>query len=145
MPVTIPDVVAGITPEEWKYTRDMIAECAAEQASDERREDFARRFFQWDLAVRYFRKMEMKRMIHGEPSEMDYRCQALLLHTLAAGGHAFVMLSKTFSPEELSVMGLKHEDIVAYVEELEQSNREAQCVLSPAELEIIQRQVFGAA
>ena len=128
-----------ITQQEWEWVHDMIEEIDRQ----ERREDFARWLFQWDFAVREFRKVEQRRIILGTPNAYDRRFHSLCLHSLLAGGHALVLHSEDFTPEELKQFGVVHEDITAYVAELEQSFREWNHAFTEAEIGNAQQAIFG--
>ena len=104
-----------ITQQEWEWVHEMIGEIERQ----EKREDFARWLFQWDFAVKEFRKVEQRRIVLGTPNDYDRRLHCLCLHSLLAGGHALVLHSENFTPDELRQLGVAHEDIKAYVAELE--------------------------
>ena len=112
---------------------------------DTKREAFVKRLFQWDLAIRQFRKVEMRRVILQPPAEPDLRYHALCLHALLAIGHALSIQARQFKPEELDLFGVKHDEINAYVSELEQSFREWHHGFAEAEIEEARRGIFVAA
>jgi hypothetical protein len=60
-------------------------------------------------------------------------------------GHALVLASKAFTPEELSRFNVTHEAIEAYVDDLEESQREWSHDLAPERVAEVQRAIFGAA
>lgn len=130
----------NVSREEWKWVEDLIADVARDEQSGL----FAQRLFQWDLAVKQFRKIEMKRIVAGVPSPIDLRFHALCLHALLAMGQALVVDSNRFKAEELANFQIKHGEIEAYVEELEQSLREWHHGFSDAELNRVRETVFGA-
>src|SRR5438132_7615831 len=109
-----------ITPQEWEWVHEMIGEIERQ----EKREDFARWLFQWDFAVKGFRKVAQRRIILGRPTDADWRFHAICLHDLLATGHALILRSRDFDAAELKQFNVSHEDIEAYVAELEQSFRE---------------------
>jgi len=131
----------SVTQEIWHWVQSLIEDVASEQ----QRDAFARRLFQWDLAVKQFRKIEMKRVILQAPAELDLHFHGLCLSALLAQGHALVIESLRFTPDALSQFEVRHEDIRAYVEELEQSYREWHHGFSAEEVAKAQTAIFGAA
>ncbi|MEQ1853120.1 MAG: hypothetical protein ABMA01_16195 [Chthoniobacteraceae bacterium] len=130
----------SISREEWTWVEDLITDVAREEQSGL----FAQKLFQWDLAVKQFRKIEMKRIILGTPGTIDLHFHALCLHGLLAIGRALIIDSKRFTSEELTKFQIKHEEIEAYVEELGQSLREWHHGFNDAELKRVRETVFGA-
>jgi hypothetical protein len=130
-----------ITSQQWEWVRGMIAEIE----QDERRENFARTFFQWDFAVREFRKVELRRIISAQPTDADRRSQAICLHHLLTAGHALVLWADSFTPDELKQFGISRSNVVAYVEELEASFREWHHGFTEAEIAAAQKSIFGGA
>ncbi|MCI0535423.1 MAG: hypothetical protein L0Z50_09345 [Verrucomicrobiales bacterium] len=130
----------AIAKEEWQWVRELIQDVD----QDTRRDQFVRSFFHWDLAVHQFRKVEQKRVISQTPSETDLRNHALCLHALLTIGHALVFESKKFQAEQLGQFGVKHSDIDAYVDELEQSLREWHHGFSGDDIVEAQQKIFGA-
>ncbi len=130
----------GITREEWAWVKDLIKDVAREEESDL----FAQKLFQWDLAVKQFRKIENKRIILGIPKPIDLQFHALCLHGLLTFGRVLIIDSKRFKPDDLVKFQIKHEEIEAYVEELEQSLREWHHGFTDGELTKVQEAVFGA-
>jgi hypothetical protein len=131
---------AGITREEWAWVQDLIGDVQR----DGKREAFAKSLFQWDLAVQQFRKIELRRIILQPPSEADLRYHAWCLHALLAIGHALVIQARGFKPEDLDRFSVKHEEIEAYVTELEQSFREWHHGFTPGEVGHATREILGA-
>ena len=129
------------TQQEWQWVHEMIDEIE----DQERREDFARWLFQWDFAVREFRKVEQRRIVVGSPNEFDWRFHALCLHSLLATGNALILTSHAFDADDLKRFGVSHADIEAYVAELEQSFREWHHGSTDAEVAAAQKAIFGAA
>jgi transcription termination factor NusB len=130
-----------ITQEEWVWVRGLIEDVARDDA----RIRFVQALFQWDLAVKQFRKVEQKRIIHGAPTAVDFHFQALCLHALLAIGRALILESKRFDPADLERLQIKNEEIESYVEELEQSLREHHHGFRADELDRVRRKVFGCA
>ncbi|MBI3851319.1 MAG: hypothetical protein HY298_13745 [Verrucomicrobia bacterium] len=130
----------SITREEWAWVEDLIKDVAREAESDL----FAQKLFQWDLAVKQFRKIENKRIILGTPKPIDLQFHALCLHGLLAIGRALIIDSRRFKPDDLARFKIKHEEIEAYVEELEQSLREWHHGFTEDELIKVREAVFGA-
>ena len=128
-----------ITREEWAWVEGLIHDVAREEKGDL----LARRFFEWDLAVRQFRKMEQKRMIPGGPTPIDLEFHALCLHGLLTVGHGLHLDAKRSSPEELARFEIKPEEIAAYVEDLEQSFREWHHGFSEQDLDKVRQAVFS--
>ncbi len=131
----------SITREEWAWVENLIKDVARDEQSGL----FAQRLFQWDLAVKQFRKMEQKRIILGSPTQVDFDFQALCLHGLLAIGRALVLDSRRFRAVDLEPFQIKHEEIQAYVEELEQSFREWHHGFTTADLDRVKQAVFGGA
>ena len=129
----------SITREEWAWVEDLIKDVAREEESDL----FAQKLFQWDLAVKQFRKIENKRIILGTPKPIDLQFHALCLHGLLTIGRALVISSGRFKPDDLTKFQIKHEEIEAYVEELEQSLREWHHGFTEGELAKVREAVFG--
>ena len=129
----------NITREEWSWVEDLIRDVAREEESTQ----FVQKLFQWDLAVKQFRKIEQKRVILGSPSQIDLQFHALCLHALLAIGRALVIESKQFTLDDLARFHVKHEEIAAYVEELEQSFREWHHGFSKKELDRVRQAVLG--
>jgi len=134
----------SISREEWSWVEDLIHEVNREVQQEVRRATFARNLFQWDLAVRQFRKIEQRRLLLQKPTELDLQCHAICLHALLAIGHALVLASKGFQAEELDELGVKREEIAAYVAELEQSLREWHHGFSETEINQAREKLFGA-
>ena len=131
----------NITRDEWAWVEDLIKDVAREEESDL----FAQKLFQWDLAVKQFRKIENKRIILGAPKTIDLQFHALCLHGLLTIGRALIIDAKRFNPDDLVKFQIKHEEIEAYVEELEQSLREWHHGFTESELKRVREAVFGAA
>lgn len=129
----------NITREEWAWVEDLIKDVAQEEESDV----FVQKLFQWDLAVKQFRKIENKRMILGSPRPIDLQFHALCLHGLLTIGRALLIEAKRFNADDLVKFQVKHEDIEAYVEELEQSLREWHHGFTEKELTRVREAVFG--
>lgn len=131
----------NITPEEWAWVRDLIQDVQQE----EQRDSFVKSLIEWDLAVRQFRKVEMRRIILGSPMESDILHHALCLHALLAIGNALLLEGRKFSDEQLSVFKVSVSQVAAYVAELEQSFREWHHGVSETELAKTRQSIFGAA
>lgn len=129
----------SITREEWAWVESLIKDVAREEESDL----FAQKLFQWDLAVKQFRKLENKRIILGTPKPLDLQFHALCLHGLLTIGHALVIDSRRFKPDDLVKFQIKHEEIEAYVAELEQSFREWHHGFTENELAEVREAVLG--
>lgn len=134
----------SITQEEWKWVADLIEEVHRDIQQEARRARFAKILFQWDLAVRQFRKIEQRRLLLQKPTEIDLKCHALCLHLLLAIGQALVLDAKRFPGAELEELGVKREEIEAYVEELAQSLREWHHGFTQSEVELARERLFGA-
>jgi len=131
----------AISEEEWAWVQGMIRDLVREESRDL----FLKSLFQWDMGVREFRKVEMKRIIHGEPSARDLENHAICLHILLAIGRSVAAASRDFTTEELAENRVSHDQIEAYVQELEQSYREWHHGLTDKEVEEAERKIFGAA
>ena len=91
-----------------------------------------------------FRKMDLKRLQSGViPTETFKRSKLALLHSFSAAAQAFVVISQTFTDEELQRIGLTHANIAAYAEELEQSIQEELCDQNDSALAAIKAKVFS--
>ena len=139
MAFTIPP--EQFSQEHWDWVRDLIRDLEREQQCDE----FLKRLFQWDMGVKQFRKIEMARMILGDPNESDFHSHAACLHALLAIGHSLILEAEEFDGKELAHESVQHAQISAYVEELEQSFREWHHGFNKTEIEEAQRKIFGAA
>ena len=130
----------NISPEEWAWVRDLIHEVQQE----EKRDSFVKSLFEWDLAVRQFRKVELKRIILASPTENDILHHALCLHALLAIGNALLLEGKKFSDEQLAIFKVSMSQMAAYVAELEQSFREWHNGISEVELTKARQVIFSA-
>ena len=130
-----------ISPEEWSWVQGLIQDVQRL----EQRDTFAKNLFGWDLAVQQFRKVEMKRIILGSPTENDILHHKICLHALLTIGNAIVLDAKRFSDEELAALKVTRQQIAAYVSELEQSYREWHHGISEAELAKVRESIFSAA
>ncbi len=127
------------SPSEWDWVQSLIHDIE----KSEKREEFAKFLFQWDLAVKEFRKMEQKRLLLQEPTETDLRHHAICLHMLLAMGHFLVSLAEDFSESDLAKFDMRHAQIKAYVEELEENFREWHHGFTEAEMTQLQSAIFG--
>ncbi len=112
---------------------------------EESRVEFLKNLFQWDMAVRQFRKTELKRIIIGNPSQHDLDFHALCLHALLAIGRSLLLESRNFDQSELAKNNISHDHIESYIEELEQSFREWHHGLTAEEVKAAETKIFGAA
>ena len=71
---------SAVSHEHWEWVRGLIRDIDRE----EKRDEFLKLLFQWDLAVREFRKVELAAMILGQPNEKDFQFHAICLHSLLA-------------------------------------------------------------
>jgi hypothetical protein len=132
-------VAENISAEHWNWVRNLIREIER----DQKRGEFLKQLFQWDLGVREFRKVELSRMILGDPNELDFRYHAICLHSLLAMGNWLVIQGESFDKKDLERAGVEHGHIEAYVAELEQSYREWHHGFEADELKAAQRAIFG--
>lgn len=130
-----------ISREVWAWVRELIRD--VEQ--DAEREAFLKKLFQWDLAVRQFRKLETARLLLQPPSPVDLENHAICLHALLAVGGMLRQEARKFKPEELERFQVREEDIEAYIEDLKQSLAEWHHRFSNAELQAAQARIFGGA
>ncbi len=130
----------AVTHEEWAWVESLISEVSRQEKNDV----FAKRLFHWDLAARQFRKIEYRRIVLGKPAALDLEFHARCLQGLLTIGHALVVASRQLQAEELARVGVKREEIEAYVEELEQSFREWHHGFSDEQLEKVRKAVFSA-
>ena len=131
----------AISREEWSWVQELIGEVER----DARREAFAKGLFQWDLAVKQFRKLEQRRMLLQSPTPEDLRNHAICLHALLAIGHALVLESKKFKPEELERFQVRHDEVEAYVEDLKHSLAEWHHGFGDVEVAEARKLIFGGA
>src|SRR5260370_7824267 len=94
----------GRTEEEWAWVEGLIREASREEQTD----SLARRVFQWDLAVRQFRKVEQERMVLGSPTATDLEGHARCVEGLLMMGRALVLACKQHPPGELGPFRTKH-------------------------------------
>lgn len=130
-----------ITENVWAAVRDLIDEVERDQSQ----EQLASSVAEWRLAVRQFRKVELKRLVLGEPTASDYSCHSICLHSLLAMGETLELWSRSFEPGSLALLRLSHDAIEAGVEDLKQSLREWQHGFTPQEVSSVREAVFGAA
>lgn len=137
-----PEVLAAerVTLEEWTWVQDLIQEVQCQELAGA----FAKKFWEWDLAVRQFRKVEYRRMIMSSPTENDLLQHAICLHSLLAIGKTLLVSVQNFSDEELAFFGIEHAHLTAYVAELEQSFQEWHHGFSEEDLNRAQERIFGA-
>ena len=135
-----PSTSDPISPAEWAWVQDLIQDVRHE----ERREEFARELFQWELALRKFRQVEERLLLHAEPSAQDLHRHASCLHGLLAIGHRLLTAAPGFTAEELARIGATHDSITATVEDLRISLREWHHGISPDELMTAREAIFGA-
>jgi len=133
-------VAENISPEYWNWVRNLIRDIELQEQCDA----FLARFGQWDVGVREFRKIELVRMIRGEPTDVDFRFHAICLHMLLAIGHSLILQSEKFEKGDFAHSNFEHEHIQAYVQELEQSYREWHHGFTDAEIMAAQAKIFGA-
>jgi len=131
----------NISKEHWTWVRDLINEVERE----EKRDEFLKRLFQWDLAVKAFRRAEMALIILGNPDENDFHDHAICLHSLLAIGHSLIMVGAEFKEEEFEHLQVRHANVSAYVEELERSYREWHSGFRAEEIEAAKSKLFGGA
>lgn len=125
----------------WSFVRQLISDVEREQ----QQEAFTQRLVAWHLGVRAFRRAEDEQMHLQVPSAVARRFHKVCLSSLLSMGHALVLASKAFTPEELSRFNVTHEAIEAYVDDLEESQREWSHDLAPERVAEVQRAIFGAA
>lgn len=131
----------NITPEEWAWVRGLIQDVQQE----EQRDTFVKGLIEWDLAVRQFRKVELRRIILASPTEDDILQHALCLHALLAIGNALLVGGRKFTESQLAVFKISLNQVAAYVADLEQSFREWHHGISGTELAKTRQAIFGAA
>jgi len=129
----------SISPQEWEWVKGLIDEVQRQ----EQRENFAQQLFQWDLAVKEFRKLEHKRFVLAEPDETDFRFHAMCLNAMLAIGHSLILQSRAFEKTELAQFNVTHQQIIAYVDDLEQSLREWHHGFSQKDITDAQAKIFG--
>src|SRR6266699_2334394 len=75
------------TEEEWAWVEGLIRDVSHE----ERTESLARRVFQWDMAVRQFRRVEHERIVLASPTPRDLEGHARCTEGLLMIGRALVL------------------------------------------------------
>ena len=138
MVVTQPPPVSS---QEWQWVKGLIEDVVREES----RETFSQELAKWVLVVRQFRKAEMRHIVVEEsPSTEDLHYHAQCLHLLLAVGHSLVQQALHFRQEELAPLGVRREDIAAFVAELELSLTEWHHNFSEAELQETREKIFGS-
>jgi hypothetical protein len=138
-----PDIASppadAFTAHDWQTVRRLIREVDR----PETRASFARTLFQWDLAVIVFRKIEHLQMAAETPDDTDTQLHAACLLRLLAIGQSLAARAQGFHTEELSRFGVSHDQIAAYVEELERSFRELHHGFSESDITQARLKLFG--
>ncbi|MDQ3622749.1 MAG: hypothetical protein M3463_09700 [Verrucomicrobiota bacterium] len=138
-----------ISSKEWEVVCELIQEVEQDQnrevEHDKNRVTFIKNLTEWQLATRFFRRIEMKRILLAEPDEKDLRLQAICLHALLTMGKALLSWSKDFPHQELRLLNIAPEDIAASVEALKLSLRERHHAFSESEIRHAQSVIFGGA
>jgi hypothetical protein len=106
---------------------------------------FAKNLWQWDLAVKQFRRVEYERIVLGEPTKTDWECQAICLHALLALGKLLLLEAKKITDPELKKFGVTRKQIESYVGELEQSLREKHHAIPESSISRVREKIFGGA
>src|SRR6267154_1382705 len=130
----------AITLAEWSWVEGLIRDVSREGESN----TFARKVFQLDLAMQQFRKLEQRRIVLGSPTSADLDLHARCLEGLLTIGRALVLGAGQFQPEELARFGIKHGELSACVEDLEQSFREWHHGFSQEALEKVRAELFSS-
>jgi hypothetical protein len=128
-----------ITPQDWASVRDLIKEVQRSELCDV----FAKTLFWWDLTVKTFRKVEFSMILLGEPTPEDFQNYFASLAALIAIGHSLIGRSREFSPDELAKFEVTHEQIEAYVEDLQITYREHNHGFTSQELGAASVKIFG--
>jgi hypothetical protein len=131
----------NVSREHWAWVRGLIRDVERE----EKRDEFLKQLFQWDLAVREFRKAEMSLVIVGQPDSGDFHCHAICLHSLLAMGHSLLLVGEEIDLTKLAHFREEHAHVGAYVEELKQSFREWHSGFSMEEIKAAELKIFGGA
>jgi hypothetical protein len=137
---TTPDLPRlEISHEEWAWVHDLIQDVQAQAERDSP----VKTCGEWEMALREFRKIEMKRMVLGSPTEKDRLSHGACLHALLATGKVLILEILKFPDGELASHGVTLEQIAAQVEELEQTVRESNHPFSDAELDRVRGKLFS--
>jgi hypothetical protein len=137
---TTPDLPRlEISPEEWVWVHNLIQDVRAQAERD----NLVKTCGEWEMALREFRKVEMKRMVLGSPTEKDILSHGACLHTLLATGKMLILEILKFADIELASHGVTLEQIAAQVEELEQTVRESNHPFSESELDRVREKLFS--
>jgi hypothetical protein len=124
--------------QDWAPVKDLIEEI-------QQQELFAAAFFQWDLVVRYFRRIEKAHFLDQAPISDDLRYHKAALLALLSVGQYLVIASARFSDEDLVAFAISKENMLAYIRELEHSYIEWHGELSDETRAELNRRIFGAA
>jgi hypothetical protein len=127
-----------ISTQDWAPVKDLIEEI-------QQQELFAAAFFQWDLVVRYFRRIEKAHFLDQEPVSDDLRYHKAALLALLGVGQYLMLASDRFSNEDLIPLAISKENMLAYIRELEHSYIEWHGELSDETRAELNRRIFGAA
>ena len=126
-----------ISTQDWAPVKDLIEEI-------QQQELFAAAFFQWDLVVRYFRRIEKAHFLDQEPISDDLRYHKAALLALLGVGQYLMLASDRFADEDLAPFAINKEDMLAYLRELEHTFTEWHGELSEKRCPEITGRIFGA-
>ena len=129
----------GVVLDQWIWLQELIDDVVREN----KRDAFARSFFEWHLAVRQFRKVEEKRILSGAPTDLDLEHHARCLDGLLGIGRSLALQSKSFGDRTPVHLQIDRAQLDAYVEELELSLREWHHDFAESELEKVRKALFS--
>jgi hypothetical protein len=124
--------------QDWAPVKDLIEEI-------QQQELFAAAFFQWDLVVRYFRRIEKAHFLDQEPVPDDLRYHKAALLALLGVGQYLMLASDRFSDEDLVSFGITKENMLAYIRELEHTYIEWHGELNDETRADLNQRIFGGA
>ena len=127
--------------QDWAPVRQLIEEVQEQ----EKQEQFAATLFQWDLVVRFFRRVEKTHMLDREPTQQDLQYHKAFLNALLSVGEFLAISAEKFSNEDLKPFRIGKEDLLAYLRELEHSYSEWHGELSDARRQDLSQKIFGGA
>ena len=81
--------------QDWAPVRQLIEEVQEQ----EKQEQFAATLFQWDLVVRFFRRVEKTHMLDREPTQQDLQYHKAFLNALLSVGQFLAISAEKLSNE----------------------------------------------
>jgi gamma-glutamylcysteine synthetase len=107
----------GWPDDDWAAVRSLIAEVQ----QTERTEHYADVVHQWDELVRLFRRVERQQLFERTPTEEDLAFHEATLYKLIGMGQFLALRVKGISDAELAGFGIQRLNLLAYVQELQET------------------------